>query len=563
MLIRKPLSPWRLSVCLLVAVALTFLTLYSLGSAFRDNDQAALISGAIQLIRGQMPPLHAAFYNYDKQWGSYFLLTVCSVVWPHADPVLRGNALQVALLLPTMLAAIFVIYLKTRAPVWTFLPLFVSPALVLYMPFLATASLSLAFLFLSFVLLRTGWRWSALAAIAAAAACRGDVILVGPIIVLSNMPRKSFVGMVRSRFAWLVGVAAVGPVLVGKLISGIRFSDVAGFWFNFELFTGFVTFALGIGVGVLLLIVCSSRLRLVVAQSRWRLFYLLELLALLIPIAFYWSQLYSPRYFFLTLIALLIMATSRRTTVLLSPAPLVFSVGVLAFTVLPWVIGFSIPTFPQTRFTWSQPTTFPTADGAFPMGAYASFQILAAGQDHLNIDHNQKTWESVRTIDFQTCTGMVPVMATPMSYYFDVAIRLQGKTPERVVNLADARCGGAYADLRAMIRHDSPGMEMARSNLSIVSTRPELGRPIVWITKHQEPSRLTQALRELPKYFGGKDAEVFIGKTFPVTHELPVVYFSNNGDCKSRIAGTLHLCGNPEPTEDGWARAVFPGYINK
>ena len=93
MLIRNPRSLGRSAAFVLLALSLCAVILPSVGSAFRDNDQAALISGEIQFLRGQMSPWHSWFYNYDKQWGSYALLTGLSALTPRVDPVLRGNLL--------------------------------------------------------------------------------------------------------------------------------------------------------------------------------------------------------------------------------------------------------------------------------------------------------------------------------------------------------------------------------------------------------------------------------------------------------------------------------------
>ena len=77
MLIRR-----RFFICSLLAFALILLTVPSVGSAFRDNDQAALFSGEFQFMRGQMSPFDSIFYNYDKQWGTYALLTGLSWLAP-------------------------------------------------------------------------------------------------------------------------------------------------------------------------------------------------------------------------------------------------------------------------------------------------------------------------------------------------------------------------------------------------------------------------------------------------------------------------------------------------
>ncbi len=536
-------SARRIWTFALLAAGLTTATLLCTGSAFRDNDQAALISGALQLLCGQVSPLHSTFYNYDKQWGSYALLFGAGVAIPLADPILRGNVVQVALLLPAMILALWTLG-KSRLRIWTYVPVFLSPALILYVPFLATASLSLAFLFFSYYCLRRHWRLAAIASIAIAAACRGDVVLVAPLIILTSVSRRSLKHLVRSTLAWMVCAAAILPIVLGKLITARTFSDLAGFSFNPALVAGFVTFGLGLGAVLVLLVMLLIQFTIVARKPSWRFFYIAEAAAVSIPILFYWTQLYSPRYFFLTLIALLFFATSRRAAVTTRQIPRPVRHAVVAVSLAPWLIGVWMPTSHHIRPAFLHSTTFPTADGLFPMGAGAGF-IAASVRDHLEIDHNQKTWDSARSVDYSVCGATVPVMATPMSYYLDLAIRLQGKTPARIVDLADAPCGGAYADLRAIVRHDSTGMEMARADIRIVSTRPELGRPIVWIAKDHDPSLQTQQLRELEKALHGKDAEVFMGAGLPTARLEGLHYFFLSN------------------SDTGWAHTVFPDYMNK
>jgi hypothetical protein len=240
--------------------------------------------------------------------------------------------------------------------------------------------------------------------------------------------------------------------------------------------------------------------------------------------------------------------------------------SILVLTLLPWFVGISLPSLRHIRPALTQPSTFPTADGLFPMGAYGAFAFLSASRDHLEIDHNQKTWESALSTDFKTCNGMVPVMATPMSYYLDVAIRLQGKLAARIVDITQTACGGAYVDLRAVIRHDSPGMDVARTGMSIVSRRPELGRPIVWMTNNQDPSALAQAFRELEAVLHGKDAEVYLGQGVTGKDFAPGTrsyFFSVDGTCQSPIEGAKYLCLTPGASDLGYARTVFPDYISK
>ena len=279
-----------------LAVFLIVITAVCMGSAFRDNDQAMLVYGGLNLAQGHANPLRTDFYNYDKQWGSYLLLAGMFRIFPGADPVLMGNLLQAGLLVSALLLALWAAQRRHRLPLWAALPIWLSPALVLYVPFLATASLSLAFLLFVFVLLRRrggrATRLLALSGLAAAAACRGDVVLVLPILLLSTIPRSRLMGLVRRKWFWAYGVAAVAPVLLGRLLDVYQESNFAGLVFSPPMFAGFLAFALGPGVVVVLAVLVGSRIWFCVRKPRWIAFYVLELIALLIPIAFYWAQLF-------------------------------------------------------------------------------------------------------------------------------------------------------------------------------------------------------------------------------------------------------------------------------
>ena len=122
-----------------------------------DNDQAGLISGALQLARGEVPFTFADFYNYDKQYGTYLLLAGLYWLAPAADPVLTGNLFQVVLL-AAALAAVALRWERTAyPPLILTLPVLLSPGVVLFGPFLGTGSVSLAFLLFAFAVSRPGW----------------------------------------------------------------------------------------------------------------------------------------------------------------------------------------------------------------------------------------------------------------------------------------------------------------------------------------------------------------------------------------------------------------------
>ena len=496
-----------------VSIALAALTLFSLGSAFRDNDQAMFLFGGLQLSHGRYATTATPIYNFDKQWGTYFSLDFLFRAFPHADPVLGGNALQVALLLPALLACIFVLNRYSRTPLWLFLPIVFSPALVLYMPFLASASMSLAFLLFALAALRGGRRLIlATVCVAAAAACRGDAVLVIPVMICSTVPRCSLWNLLKSRTAWLLSSAALLPVLLGKLIDTRYESDLAGFAFYPFAFGGFLVFALGIGALFVLGAIFVSRITMLMRTRAATAFYALELFAFIIPIAFYWSQLYSPRYLFLTLVSILCVVSSKRTILSLQATPAILSRSMIAIAILPWFVGLRVPDLHRIRPTLTDATVFPTADGAFPMGAFAAFTYQLVARDHFDLDHNQKTWDSAKTVNYETCPGgIVPIVNSPMRNYLMLAAELQGKHPLFIRAVADSPCGLAYVDSRSIARGNLPPDFLSGAGLKFVSQRAELGRPILIAQTNRASSEGAEELLKLPTVLHGIDAEVFPG----------------------------------------------------
>ncbi len=140
-------------VLLLQMIVLLMLVWPFVSATFRDNDQATILDSAWQLAHHQASFLHAIFYNFDKQWGVFLVLSWLYRCFPRTDPVLAANVLL------TILASIAWISLgfrmgRTRnAPLALVLPILLSPVLILYIPYLGSAWFSLAFLLLAFFFL--------------------------------------------------------------------------------------------------------------------------------------------------------------------------------------------------------------------------------------------------------------------------------------------------------------------------------------------------------------------------------------------------------------------------
>jgi hypothetical protein len=168
------------------------LVIWMVGDGLRNNDQAAYINGALQLARGEISPWRADLFNYDKQFATYWLLAGLFRILGPRSVLLLPNLAQALLLCATVVALI--LYKLRHAPVSLILPFALCPVLVLSAPFMGTGLISFSFLLLGFSLLRCGHpvqRTSAYLLITIAAACRADVALAIPTLVLTELGQRS------------------------------------------------------------------------------------------------------------------------------------------------------------------------------------------------------------------------------------------------------------------------------------------------------------------------------------------------------------------------------------
>ncbi len=561
----------RPAVLAIQSLVLVFLVDPFVGPIFRDNDQATILGGAWQVAHRQASFLHAVFYNFDKQWGVFLVLSWLFRLFPHADPVLAANVLL------TIIASVAWLSLGLRTgrshntPLPLLLPILLSPVLVLYIPYLGTGWFSLAFLLLSFFFLgsfssRAG-QATGLVLLAVAAACRGDVVLAAPALAFSLIRRNRPGELFRHPLLWLIAAAAIVPVLVGKLIAGSAIPDTNPLSFDARSYFGFLLFGLTPAGIILLLLSVTVFLFAAVRKHRFWFFYLCLAVSSLIPFGFYSLQLYTLRYLFLTIACLLFLVTSRRMLGLYQaslrkyPQRSWLAAVLVGVTIAPWVIGFNVPVLNHPRLTFTNPTRFPTGDGKFPMGAYLGFAWQILFRDHREIDHNQKIWLAARSVDYQACSdAAVPFLITPMSNFIEFAIRLQNKQPRAIDYLAESPCAMAYLDARSIIRgyrpvpRDGP---MFHENISFASSIDN-GQIIVRVESSRGQTDEARTLEQLRKTLGPRDVDIFTG-TRPRISAQPgfsCVVFSPRA-CREH-ATPQSICTDGLT---GWARTTLPSYM--
>jgi hypothetical protein len=562
-------------------------------ATFRDNDQATILDGAWQLARNRAPFLHAVFYNFDKQWGVFLALSWLYRFFPRTDPVLAGNVLLTILASLAWISLAFRMGRTSNVPLPLVLPVLLSPVLILYIPYLGSAWFSLAFLLLAFFFLgRAGSRATlalGIVSVAAAAACRGDVVLAIPALAVSQMSRTRFLTMVRRPLPWLLAAGTIFPVLMGKIMAGSTIPDTNPLSFDAKTYFGFMVF--GLTPALIALLVLNSVLffRLAVQKRYFGVFYLCVAATPLIPLIFYSLQLYTLRYLFLTIVSILFVVSSRRSVWLyrsLSRRMRWVPGTLIALTVVPWLLGLNVPTLNQPRLTVFDPTRFPTGDGLFPMGAYLGFERQVLFRDHSQIDHNQRIWLASRRVVYDGCgDGTVPFLITPMSNFIEFAIRLQNKQPKPIDYMAESPCNVAYVDARSIIRGYRPTSRdgnLFEEQILFASTVND-GELIARVDSQAKQTDEGQILKKLAGLFGPREIEIFTGalSRIPIRPGLRYAIFSTR-PCRISIDGRqLPATENliqatwfgssraPQNTAEaacsgglaGWAHTLLPSYM--
>jgi hypothetical protein len=573
----------------------------------RENDQAALVSGALRLATGESSIVSAPFYNYDKQYGTYLALAGLVRLFPKADPVLLGNLFS---LLSFVVAGGTLAFYRPKyrpPPPAVLIPVLLCPALVLFISFLGSSLLSLACLLLgagAAFRFRGNCRTVALAAcVILAVSFRADAVLVIPAIILSTHSRRSLSRMVRDPHLWTILLAGGLPLLLGRIIARTESASFAPFFVP-KAFAAFIVFGFGPAQIVLLGALFAWSLLLGVRSRRQHWYYPALGLSLLLPLAFYSIQLHSPRYFYPTLAAMAFAVASRRFCYLWSGSISTFLaprrargavlVTVVLLAVIPFLVGLRLPVLSRPRPVVGKATVFPTADGGVPMGAYAEFLLTLRFRGHL-IDHNNRIWRSALSVDFHPCEdGAVQIADSPMANYLELAVRLRGQVPRIVKEDETVPCPARYVDSRSVTRTRSYARgyglgSLLEHSVDVVS-RTDNGQPILSVNLNQSSSTESTILMSLQEAFEGEGFEVFEAAhgtgPFTMTVESPYKYavFAEESSCTasphlmetrfmSRPTSMMTfdaisldapvtlsvIC--PHATAAGWARTVVPPYM--
>ena len=453
----------RLNIALLIVFSAA--SLWCAGGLMRKNDQAVILAGAVDLARGQLQPW-SAYYQFDKTYVLYGIVSAILKVCPDSDPVTTANA-GLVLIFWTALA-VFVGVSRERLSPAVLLCVLASPAVLFNTPYVNSSVLSSAFLLLCGAFILRADRvssWLAALFYFLAVGSRSDVILLLPLLFWLGTPipesgsfREWFSSLWQkdsqalslfSRLLKLVVAGAValilGPILAGGV--GMALDPI----FNWKMVAGYTVFGFGAaGMLWVLQLVCLGRL-VVKQRAGWPVLYgLAGLLAFLLPVLFFLPQLHAPRYFWRGCEAVLLLSVSGR---LPQFDRRVMAICILA-AVLPLLVGIRLPQLNHPQLTVTSPTHFPSGDGFYPMGAYGSFLGCLHRAAIAPVDHNQRVWIAAQQAVFQPLEdGTVPVLNTPMSGYLLLSASLKGQSAVRA-SFEGLPSVGFYVDSRSLMRTD-------------------------------------------------------------------------------------------------------------
>lgn len=476
-------------IVILVAAA----SLWSTSGFMRKNDQATILAGAYDWARGDRQEW-SRYYQFDKTYVLYAYnaawLRVHRSLFPEANPVKIANRATAAAF--WLALGVFVGRYRQRLDPLILLSVLLAPAILLNTQYVNSSTLSSAFLLLSLAALPAGTDtaggakrpWAAAAFLFLAVGSRADIVLLLPLYLwlitpfpltgkwvsfcfhrvekteqnfpLSGKMLKNFSIEWKTQIA--LGFSAILALVLGRLWTSA--GTTLDPFFQWKMAAGYIAF----GFGAASLVYMMGGLKLLGGDRQgsvgsgdrqgagelvWRE---LGFLSFLIPVLFFLPQLHAPRYFWRGCEAILMLAALSPTVWRIQSRG--WRVCVCAATLVPFFIGLSMPEWGKPRPTPASPTVFPSGDGHYPMGAYASFLWRFRQAETEPIDHNQRVWWAAQSAAFEPDeSGSIRVLASPMGGYLFLAASLQGLTAQQR-GWEDLRGQTFYLDSRTLARSD-------------------------------------------------------------------------------------------------------------
>jgi len=502
-------------------------------SVMRESDQASVVSGAYEIAFRDRSPLGASLYHYDKMFGSYLALVGVDRALPHMDPVSSANLFQLLLWAGATTVLLARSTTLPGAARGLLLATMLSTVWILSIPFFSPAAISAYTLVLAFLVPSRGPAGILVEAILVlmATSFRADAILALPFLLWSKSPRTRLRRLITDPRAVALALAGVAALTLGRVMAGEWTVFATPPRFIPKIMLAFAVF--GLGPAALTLAYVGIALAWAAGTRRSRAWYATGLASFCLPLAYYGPQLLSPRYLLLTVVVTLGALTARRMPALLdslTPARTGVALARVALiaAILPLVVGLRVPQLTSPRLTVTRATTYPSADGHWPMGAVAGFAYGARSESRVAIDHNQGIYEAAHSTEYRRlCGGRVPLLRTPMVSYLALAVTIQGMDAEVIDQAGQQGCESAYADLRSLTHEwlhpfEPDGSPNELPRLRIVS--PAVGnQPVVLVGREDDPA-LRRGLTVLRAQFQGREFEVLFQRTSVILAQPGSVY---------------------------------------
>ena len=386
------------------------ISLQGVGSVMRESDQASLLTGSLDLAR-DWSPVGRDFYNYDKQWLSYWIVSL----GVRFTGVAGGEALSQIVLVGNWTAFIIgfaglgVATIVAMRRAWSaglmMCAVLIAPTVLLSLPLLSSNILSVGMLGIWVVSMEClgGRRRNVLALIFVflAVGCRADAILVLPALTLAWWGvGREWKGLLKSGPVWISIMGAVMALVVGKFL-GTHPEGLYSLFFQPLTFSAYLVFGLG---GLLFIYIACVLHAISYKQDRaTNLRIWAWLLLLLIPVLFYGRILFTPRHLMTASVIIGFSACFSGSQVwwgelMKSKARWLVRMAGVAL-ICPLFVGIKLNSLSSGELKLSNTTLYPTADGLWPMGGYVAFLGKLGNSHQEPIDHNQRVWRAWCQLD--------------------------------------------------------------------------------------------------------------------------------------------------------------------
>ena len=437
---RKFIKLRRVSIPTAAAVLITMLSAalawWVSAPVMRESDQASLLVGALELSRG-FSPLGQEFYNYDKQWFSYWVVAFARQCIGGGGEVSLSsfvvNSNRVALMVGWIGVSLAVLTASRGGwrPLLLCAGLLLAPVWLLSIPLLSSNIISAGFVGFWIVAMEWGrvtrkknLSWICVGGFSfLAVGARVDAALMLPALSIAWWGiGRSWNGLLGCGLLWASFLGATLAFILGGWMSDYESANYLAF-FKWQTFTAYFVFGLG-GlvfwyVGIFTKLFQRRKTQNWMERVReWVWF-----VCLLFPIIYYGRVLYSPRHLLTAAMVVCLSGCFSASwewwrVMYRGFGKWLFILGYLSL-LAPMIFGVQLKSLSKGTVVLTEDVTkYPTADGHWPMGGYFGFLQEMKNADQSPIDHNQRIWGAwLEVNENEVPNGPITVISSGLSSY--------------------------------------------------------------------------------------------------------------------------------------------------